>query len=185
MHHRHAALAGQNIHRFGQLVIVGIPPQLQVGQEEFERAYTHFHHAGDFRNLFYGIEEPAVQAEVQPGSFQAILEHFANFLLQAFSLPGVGKMQQGRGASISGDQRAAFDIIQVNRVDVHVDDPWKNEFSSGIHHLLAAFSLQSLSDSGYLAIFNCDIAGLNPLTGNDDSTCHHEIVIFGHPGYPL
>ena len=63
--------------------------------------------------------------------------------------------------------------------------PGKTSFPEASTTFLQPSRSNPFPDSGYLAIFYSNIAGLNPLAGNNRSTAHNKIIIFGHSGYPM
>ncbi len=139
---RHAAALGQNIHRLDELIVVRVPALLEVGQEELERAHTQLHHARDFRHLPGRFEHSAVQAKVQPGARRRIVEHLFHFLQQAVAGASIGKMQQRSRPAISRDARTGFDVIQVDRVHMHINDAREDVFAGGVHDLAGALTRQ-------------------------------------------
>ncbi len=67
MHHGHPIPFCQDVHGFYQLIIIGVPALLQIGQKEFKSSDPQINDSGYLGNLAGGIEQSAVDAKIKDG----------------------------------------------------------------------------------------------------------------------
>jgi hypothetical protein len=183
--HGHAASFRQEVHRPEQMVVVGVPFLLHVGQEELEGADAQFHNPGDFGDLARGLKEATVKAEVQPGAGPTVLQHPLHLLQEALSGAGVGEVEEGGDAAVGRQAGAGLHVVLIDGVDVDVHRAGEDVHTGDVHHFAGGVVPQVRGDGGDRLAAHAHVGPPDGLAGHQQAAGEEKVKEFGHSAYSV